>query len=113
MNVKKHFWQLTFGFLLLVMPALISSWSTYQNQDGMMMQMMGQSMGDMMRMMHASNISLADLLTWKNEMTMPQSALGASTGLMLVHMLTTNIIFLLVPVILAGTVFLLIVWQLR
>ncbi|SDD66464.1 hypothetical protein [Sporomusa acidovorans] len=113
MNAKKHFWQLAFGFLLLVVLALMSAWNEQRTQAGMMAQMMGGSMGDMMRMMHASNITLADLLTWKSEVGMTQGAKQAGSFLMWVHTVTTNTIFLLVPVILAGTVFLLIVWQLR
>lgn len=112
MNVAKiHFWQLTFFFLLLSVLALISGWSNVQTVDpGMMGQMMGMSMGEMMRMMHASNITLLDVLQWKTEAMPGMNMAEQDWYLIWVNSFTSNVVFLIAPLILAGTVFLLIAW---
>ncbi|SDD72167.1 hypothetical protein [Sporomusa acidovorans] len=114
-QAKLHFWQLSFIFLVVAVLALFQVWSNNQAESSdMMTQMMGQSMGDMMRMMHASNITLSDLLTWKQEMaqTMNMNMHDQGGYLRWLHDFTTSIIFFLTPFILAGTLLLLIVWHL-
>ena len=111
--VKKHFWQLSFLLLFLVVWVLLGEWGQYrQEKQDMMTQMMGQSMGSMMTMMHASNITLQDLLQWKAEGLMPNSHRMHSNGyLRWVHELTTNIVFLLTPLSIGGAILLIIVWH--
>lgn len=114
-RVKLPFWQLSFIFLLVVVLALMAMWQNHQAETSdMMTQMMGQSMGDMMRMMHASNITLSDLLVWKQEMaqTMTKNMHDQGGYLRWVHDFTTNIIFFLTPFILSIAMLLLIVWHL-
>ena len=110
---KVHFWQLAFLFLLLIILVLGAAWSSAAQSDlDMMTQMMAGSMGDMMKMMHASNITLAQLFWWQSEMGMPAPAMeGQSQYLQWVHTFSTNMVFLLTPIILCGAVFLLIVWH--
>lgn len=110
---KVHFWQLTFFFLLLIMLVLGSAWSgASQSNADMMTQMMGGSMGDMMKMMHASNITLVQLFSWKAETSISAPAMKEQNQyLQRVHTFSTNMVFLLTPVILCGAILLLIVWH--
>ncbi|HMM21518.1 MAG TPA: hypothetical protein PKA10_12430 [Selenomonadales bacterium] len=111
---KLHFWQLTGVFVLLVIVAVGLQWHSYQVQEkNMMTQMMGQSMGNMMRTMHASNVTTAQLLTWRTENGgMGNSRQKESTeSMQWMNRFTTNTIFILLPFIMAGTAFLLIVWH--
>lgn len=114
MNLAKvHFWQLAFLFLLLTMLVLGTVWSgDIQSSSDMMTQMMGGSMGDMMKMMHASNITLVQLFWWKSETGMSAPAMeGQSQYLKWVHTFSTNMVFLFTPLILCGAILLLIVWH--
>jgi hypothetical protein len=77
------------------------------------MKMMGQSMGDMMHMMHASNISISDLLVWNQEMGQSGNMHDQGGYLRWVYDFSTTVIFLLSPLTLAMTILLLIVWNLR
>lgn len=109
-RAKIHFWQLTLLFLIPTILTLGSVWSRPQEQSSdMMTQMMGSSMGDMMKMMHASNITVNQLLHWQNQEGGMQK-LEKPAYLVMVHRFTTDFVFLLTPVVLCGTVFLLIVW---
>lgn len=112
-KAKLHFWQLTFSFLLLVVVVLGSAWSNWQPAESdMMTQMMSQSMGEMMRMMHASNITLAQLLWWNAENGNSRDPnKEQSQYLVWVHTFTTNVVFLLTPLVLGGAIFLLIMWH--
>lgn len=113
---KVPFWQLSFIFLLIIVLALILVWQDYKAEaSDMMTQMMGQSMGDMMRMMHASNITLSDLLVWNQGMNQSMTMEMHNQGgyLKWVYDFTTNTIFIITPFILSMTVVLLIVWHLR
>lgn len=110
-----HFWQLSFLFLLVAVFTLLTVWESHQTENSdMMTKMMGQSMGDMMKMMHASNITLSDLLVWKQDMAKSMSMNMQNEGgyLRWVHDFTTRVIFFLTPFILSITMLLLIVWHL-
>ena len=112
---KIPFWQLSFIFLLVVVVTLCNVWQNHQTEtSNMMTRMMGQSMGEMMRMMHASNITLSDLLVWKQEVAQSMTMNMHDQGgyLRWVHDFTTDIIFFLTPFILSITMLLLIVWHL-
>lgn len=111
---KLHFWQMTAVFVLLVIVTVGLQWYTYQAEEQQMMtQMMGQSMGEMMRMMHASNVTTAQLLTWRSEKRGSTGSRQTEATELMEWMsgFTTGAIFLLLPFIMAGTAFLLIVWH--
>lgn len=111
---KLPFWQLSFMFLMLASLTLLYLWHNYQAEEsGMMTQMMGQNMGDMMRMMHASNISLSDLLIWNQDMGQSGNMHDQGGYLRWVYDFSTTVIFLVTPLIVAMTMLLLIVWNLR
>lgn len=113
-KTKLHFWQLSFIFSIIVVFVLFGMWTNYQAETSdMMSQMMGQSMGDMMRMMHASNITLSNLLVWNQEMVQSNMNMHDQGGyLRWVYDFTTTVIFFLIPFILSITLLLIIVWHL-
>ena len=104
---------MSFLFLLVVVFALLTVWQSHQTESSdMMTQMMGQSMGDMMKMMHASNITLSDLLVWKQDIAKSMNTQSEGGYLGWVHDFTTRVICFLTPFILSITMLLLIVWHL-
>lgn len=112
-GAKIPFWQLFSLFFIITIIALSQLWAVPADKPaGMMTQMMGSSMGEMMRMMHASNVTLNDLLWWHTEeQGVKQSKHGQfSPFLYQVHSLTTKVIFLLTPFILAGAAVLVASW---
>lgn len=76
--------------------------------------MMGQSMGNMMASMHLKNINIRDLFYQKESMNMMQGMQphhnNQSGFLIISHYLTTGTIIILLPFIIAGSVFLAILW---
>jgi len=75
---------------------------------------MSQSMGEMMLQMHTGNTSIRDLLIQNEaaeQMTGMETHQGSSNeSVRISHYLTTLIIVLGLPFVLAGGVFLLMVW---
>lgn len=109
---KVHFLRLTLIFSMLVLFALIYIWAaSFGTEPGM--EMMWGSMGSMIQGMHAQNISIRALFTQEEatEMSMGTSmSHSASQRIRFSHYFTTLTIVLLLPFILTGTVFLLIIW---
>lgn len=113
---KHHFLQLVIVFSAITVLALLSAWGYGYEEKSV--GMMGQSMGGMMSSMHAGNAKLSDLLV-QQESTMNmnntqdssmESHHQASGGMKTTHYFTTAIIVILLPFILAGTVFLTVMW---
>ncbi len=112
---KLHFWRLAFifgGFTIII---LLLLWSSPKEPKA---QMMTSSMGNTMAQMHVSNITIYDLL--KNEQMQEQSQ-GQTDNMSSHHdsqapivvtlnFLTTALIFLLLPLIIGGSIILAIVW---
>ncbi|GEM_PF-3635458 len=110
---KIHFWQLIAVFSIVAIIAISQSWAGSGGKPaGMMTQMMGGAMGSMMKMMHASNITLNDLLVWQTkEKGVSQSkAKEFSPYLYQLHHWTTKTIFFLTPFILAGVAIIVASW---
>ena len=108
---KINFWRLTFLFAGLVIITLFMLWNSPQEPKS---QMMGDSMGNMMKQMHASNITIYDLLG-KNEQQdqmneMHSQQQGQSPMMHKMNFLSTAVIFTLLPFIIGGSVILAIVW---
>jgi hypothetical protein len=118
---KLHFFQLVIIFGAITVLALAYAWGNNRGQLSST-SMMGQSMGNMMRSMHLQNVTMGDLL--KRQEQQEQQAGGSipSDGshgshhngnegfLEATHLLTTAAIVVMLPFIIAGTVFLAILW---
>lgn len=115
---KLPFWQLSLIFGMITLLALgISYGYGIEQNTGMMSQMMGSSMGNMMGSMHVQNITIPYLI---RQQQMMESTTGQnqdhashhqdSSPLKTTHYLTTITIAVLLPLILAGTAFLAIIW---
>lgn len=113
MNDKhRSFWILLLVFGLLTIGGLMINQS---NQSGAMGEMMSMSMGGMMKQMHASNLTVAELLQSSYEshgMSMEDSAGHHEIPPLLQSLgfLSTMTIFILLPLILGGAALLLVLW---
>ena len=112
---KIHFWQLTFIFGLITFLALTYA---YENDRGNQSQMMSGTMGEMMGM-HLNNVTVSDLIAQQEQIdTMAQSQAqdmsshhsGTNSFVSAIHLLAIATIVILLPFIIAGTVFLAIIW---
>jgi len=113
---KLPFIILSIVFFIVVLLAIFISWGNYdENSSGS--GMMGQSMGNMMGENHLKDITVGDLIKQQevNE-TIKQgagdtSSHHSSTGFIKIfHKITTITIVLFLPLIIAGSVFLMIIW---
>lgn len=108
---KLNFWRLVLSYIGATIVILFLLWSSpYKSKS----QMMESSMGNMMKAVHLSNITLYDLIG--NEKA-PQSTSemanhhqDESSPVYRMSIITTSIIFLLLPLIVGGTIILAIVW---
>lgn len=111
---KIHFWQLAFIFGLITFLALTYA---YGNDQGNQSQMMSDTMGEMMGM-HLNNVTVSDLIAQQDTMTQSQSQVQdmsshhseTNSFVSAVHLLSIATIVILLPFIIAGTVFLAIIW---
>ncbi len=114
---QHHFLQLVIVFSAITVLALLSAWG-YRTYEEKSAGMMGQSMGNMMSSMHAGNAKLSDLLVQQESMESMNNTQDNSMeshhqtggGMKTTHYFTTAVIVILLPFILAGTVFLAVVW---
>jgi len=111
---KHHFFQLVIIFASITIISLLSAWG-YRSNSETSMGMMGQSMGKMMSSMHAGNASLSDLFVQQEKMEMAsgmesQSHHQADKKMKTTYLFTTAIIVILLPFIIAGVVFLTVMW---
>ena len=110
---KHHFLQLAVIFGSVTVISLLSAWG-YRSEAEASMSMMGQSMGKMMSSMHAPNITVRDLLVQEEK---TEAATGMESHhnsqdeyLKNSYYITTASIIILLPFIIAGSVFLCVVW---
>ncbi len=116
MNKKKlPFIQLAAIFGLITLIALFYSWGSSPNTMSSP-SMMEQSMGSMMKM-HLENVTVAELVKQKQPVQAAQVGDDAASHhneqysfLKIMHFLTTATIVILLPFIIAGAVFLGIIW---
>lgn len=113
---KLPFIKLTIVFFIIILLSIFISWGNY-DESSSGSGMMDQSMGNMMGENHLKDITISDLIKQQevNE-TMKQgtndtSSHHSSTGFIkILHKVTTITIVLFLPLIIAGSVFLMIIW---
>ncbi|KNY28064.1 hypothetical protein [Pseudobacteroides cellulosolvens] len=114
---KLRFWRLAITFVEITILALIVSYGYgYRKQASMM----NKTMGNMMSSMHLGNITLSDMIKEQEqieglqEQNQSQSHNShhsqSDSFLTATHYLTTATIVILLPFIIAGSVFLAIIW---
>lgn len=112
---KMPFIKLSVVFVIIIIASIFYSWgfSKTGKESGMMMD---QSMGDMMGENHLKDITIRDLIVQEEQSEAVQTdnnkAEHHDTGGLLkaIHSITTITIVALIPLIIAGTIFLMIVW---
>lgn len=112
---KLHFWRLAFIFGGFAIITLLLLWSSPQEPKA---QMMTSSMGNTMAQMHVSNITIYDLLKNENMQEQSQSQTDSMSShhdsqspiVVQLNFLMTALIFLLLPLIIGGSIILAIVW---
>lgn len=107
---KLNFWRLAVFYIGATASILLLLWSSpYKSQSAMM----DGSMGSMMKSMHMSNATIYDLLV-NPEGQQQQSNDSAShhenSPVYNMGVLTTGAIFLLLPLIIGGSIILAIIW---
>jgi len=108
---KVNFWRLAFIFASITIIILFFLWiSPYEPKS----QMMNSSMGNMAKNMHLSNITIYDLLGGP-EMSQGMKDMSShhtniSSAVINMSFLTTSIIFILIPLIIGGSIILTIMW---
>jgi len=112
---KLNFWRLAFVFGGLTIIILLLLWSSPGQPKA---QMMTSSMGNTMKQMHVSNITIYDLLKKDEMQDQTQSQTSETSShhqnqasiMFKLNFLTTALIFLLLPLIIGGSIILAIVW---
>jgi hypothetical protein len=112
---KLNFWRLAFLFGGLTIITLFLLWNSPQQPKAQMMQ---DSMGNMMKQMHVSNIKIYDLLKngeMQNQSQGQTNEMGShhqnqASVVYKLNFLSTAIIFFLLPLIIGGSIILAIVW---
>jgi len=111
---KLHFWRLSliFGTITILALMVAYGYAGPRKEDHM-----GTSMGSMMKESHLRNASISDLIVQQEQMekvtgndSMASHHAGSGSFLGITHTLTTGTVVILLPFIIAGTVFLAIVW---
>lgn len=113
---KLPFIRLSIVFSIVIIIAIFYSWGfAHKTEYGS--GMMDQSMGDMMGENHLKNVTVRDLITSDAQDKIKQSEDNHSghhdtenSFLYTLHKITTLTITVLIPFILAGTIFLMIIW---
>jgi len=112
---KINFWRLAFIFFGLAVVTLVLLWSSPQLPKA---QMMDGSMGNMMKQMHVASKTIYDLFSTENGQSQMKESMkemhshhqGQSPVVYNLNILSTAIIFILLPFIIGGAVILTIVW---
>lgn len=112
---KLNFWWLVYVFGGLTVMILFQLWNSPQQPKA---QMMNTSMGNMMKQMHVSNITIYDLLNKSETQSQMQIQMremfshhqDQSSNIYRLNYLTTSVIYLLLPLIIGGSIILAIVW---
>ncbi|MGJ7920265.1 hypothetical protein [Neobacillus sp. LXY-4] len=107
---KLNFWRLAVIYIGMTATILLLLWSSpFKSQTAMM----GSSMGSMMKGMHASDTTIYSLLS--NPVDQQQQMNGMAghhenSPVYNIGVLTTGTIFLLLPLIIGGSIILAIIW---
>lgn len=108
---KLNFWRLAFAFGAIVSITLILLWGFPHEPAA---QMTDSGMGNMMKQMHVSNMTIDDLLGNSEDQSqmssMHNSQTGQSLAVIQLNFISTSAIFLLLPLIIGGSIILAIVW---
>lgn len=108
---KINFWRLALLYMGATILILFFLWSSPYKPNS---QMMASSMGNMMKAMHLSNITIYDFMgNEKAEQSTTEVAShhnDESSPVYKMGIMTTSIIFLLLPFVIGGTIILAIVW---
>lgn len=108
---KLNFWRLALLYTGATILILFFLWSSPYKPNS---QMMDSSMGNMMKTMHLSNITISDLIgnqrVEQSTSEMDSHHEDKSSSIYNMGIVTTSIIFLLLPLIIGGTIILAIVW---
>jgi len=111
---KLHFLELTFLFGIVTLMTLLYEWG-YSRPGEKGSEMMSGSMGSMMLSMHGRGATLADIIQQEevsdtNADNDAHESHHSSSYLSSIHYITTMTIIVLLPLIIAGSIFLAIVW---
>jgi hypothetical protein len=108
---KLNFWRLALFYTGATIVILFFLWSSPYKPNA---QMMESSMGNMMKTMHLSNITIYDLMgNPRAEQSTSETEShhnDDSSPIYNMSIITTSIIFLVLPLIIGGTIILTIVW---
>jgi hypothetical protein len=106
---KLNFWRLAVLFTGMTITILFLLWSSpYKSKSAMM----NSTMGTMMKSMHASNLSINGLL--QNPSAQQQATSTEqhheNSPVYKIGILTSSIVFLLLPLLIGGSIILTIIW---
>jgi len=111
---KLNFWRLTVIFMGFIVISLMALWLAPQGKKATMMNV---SMGNMAKDMHLSNITIYDLVDnpeteedTQSDLTDSAEHHSETSGIKTMGIITTLIIFGLLPLLLGGSIILAIVW---
>lgn len=107
---KLNFWRLAILFIGFTVTILLLLWNSPTIPKPAMM---NGTMGDTMRGMHTSNITIYDLLgnSEVKQQVAEKEEHHAKSPVYAIGVWTTGVIFLLMPFILGGSVILAIIWM--
>jgi len=111
---KMPFFRLSIVFIIIIAASIFYSWG-YNNENSSGSGMMDQSMGEMMGKNHLKDITIRDLIVQEEQSETLQiedsnSAHHGGSILKTLHKISTITIVALIPFIIAGTIFLMIIW---
>lgn len=106
---KSNFWRLAVIYIGMTITILLLLWSSPFKSESAMM---GGSMGSMMKSMHMSNTTIYDLLGYpESEQQMGGTeSHHENSPVYNMGVLTTGIVFLLLPLTIGGSIILAIIW---
>lgn len=108
-KTKANFWLLTIYFAFLLITGILLSWTTATSKGDQPSQMMGGTMGNMMK--HKAPKSLNELFKVEEFVKSDMSSHHGGESLMSkIHFVTTVTIVTLLPFIFGGVVFLIFQW---
>lgn len=108
---KRNFWRLAFLFTSFAVLVLVMLWSSPRSTQA---PMMDQNMGSMMKQMHVARTTIYELLQRGDHATqmdeMHSHHQSQAKVIFQLNYLSTALIFLLLPLIIGGSIILAIVW---
>jgi len=106
---KLNFWRLAVLFTGMTITILFLLWSSpYKSKSAMM----DGTMATMMKSMHLSNLNVSDLLQYPRSQQNVESTAGhhEDSQAYNIGVLTTSVVFLLLPLLIGGSIILAIIW---